>query len=101
VTLFGNKDEIALFNRIAGIWYGRNLSRLRHSSQTIFALDGWESVTDGNGDTFNNWYQWVTPDRTPETLRHNEQANVLFVDAHVERLDRKTLSEERLFTGRW
>ena len=100
-TLFGNKDEIALFNRQAGIWHGRKYSRIRHTTQTIFAWDSWETVTDGNGDTFVNWYQWINPDRAGEYLRHNKQANVLFVDSHVERMDRKTLSEERLFTGRW
>jgi len=99
--LFGDKDEIALFIRTRGIWEGRNMARARHTSQTIFATDGYESVTDGNGDTFNNWYQWETPDRTGEYLRHNQAANVLFLDTHVERMDRKQLSEERYFTGRW
>ncbi|MDB5323832.1 MAG: hypothetical protein JWN40_5463 [Phycisphaerales bacterium] len=101
VSLFGNKDEIALFNRVNGIWEGRNQSRVRHSSKTIFAWDGYESVTDGNGDVFFNWYQWITPDRTNEYLRHNKRANVVFVDTHVERLTREELCEERLFTGRW
>jgi prepilin-type N-terminal cleavage/methylation domain-containing protein/prepilin-type processing-associated H-X9-DG protein len=105
-TLFGNKDEIALFNRqkdAAGnsIWHGRKYSRIRHTTQTIFAWDAWETVTDGNGDTFISWTQWTNPDRANEYLRHNKQANVLFVDSHVERMDRQTLSEERLFTGRW
>jgi prepilin-type N-terminal cleavage/methylation domain-containing protein/prepilin-type processing-associated H-X9-DG protein len=100
-TLFGNKDEIALFNRINAVWFGRNLARARHTSETIFAWDGYESVTDGNGDTFVDWYQWVTPDRTLEYLRHNKRANVLFIDTHVDRLTREQLSEERLYTGRW
>lgn len=102
VALFGNKDEIALFNRdAAGIWHGRKYSRIRHSAQTIFAWDGYESVTDGNGDTFVNWFQWVKPDRTYEYLRHNKQANVLFADGHVTSMSRGELAEERLFTGRW
>jgi prepilin-type N-terminal cleavage/methylation domain-containing protein/prepilin-type processing-associated H-X9-DG protein len=101
VSLFGNKDEIALFNRVNGIWLGRNLSRARHNAQTIFAWDGFESVTDGNGDVFFNWYQWVTPDRTNEYLRHNKRANVLFIDTHVARMTREELTEERLYTGRW
>jgi prepilin-type N-terminal cleavage/methylation domain-containing protein/prepilin-type processing-associated H-X9-DG protein len=99
--LFHNKDEIALFVRLHGIWEGRNLARARHTSQTIFATDAYESVTDGNGDTFNDWHQWVTPDRTGEYLRHNQKANVLFIDDHVERLTRKDLSDERYFTGMW
>ena len=101
ITLFGNPNEIALFIRINNIWEGRKLSRIRHSSQTIFANDGYESVTDGNGDTFNDWHQWVTPDRTNEYLRHNKKSNVLFVDSHVEGLTRKQLSDERYYTGRW
>jgi prepilin-type N-terminal cleavage/methylation domain-containing protein/prepilin-type processing-associated H-X9-DG protein len=101
VSLFGNKDEIALFNRVNGIWMGRNLSRARHNAETIFAWDGYESVTDGNGDTFNDWYQWVTPDRTYEYLRHNKRANVLFIDTHVVGMTREELTEERLYTGRW
>jgi len=102
---FGSKDEIALFVQrkaiAADFWEGRNYSRIRHSTQVIFAWDGYESVTDGNGDTFVNWYQWIKPDRTYEYLRHNKGANVLFVDTHVERMTRKQLTEERLFTGRW
>ena len=94
-------SESALFNRINGIWEGRNQSRIRHSSKTIFAWDGYESVTDGNGDVFFNCSQWATPDRTYEYLRHNKRANVLFVDTHVERLTRTDLMEERLYTGRW
>jgi prepilin-type N-terminal cleavage/methylation domain-containing protein/prepilin-type processing-associated H-X9-DG protein len=105
-TLFGNPNEITLFIRIdyghgVKIWQGRKLSRIRHSSQTIFANDGYESVTDGNGDTFNDWHQWVKPDRTNEYLRHNKKSNVLFVDSHVEGLTRQQLSDERYYTGRW
>jgi prepilin-type processing-associated H-X9-DG protein/prepilin-type N-terminal cleavage/methylation domain-containing protein len=101
VALFGGKDEIALFNRADGIWHGRKVSRVRFPTQTVFAWDGYESVTDGNGDTFVNWFQWVTPDRTGEYLRHNKRANVLFVDGHVDRMGREELTDERLFTGRW
>ncbi|HSI35642.1 MAG TPA: prepilin-type N-terminal cleavage/methylation domain-containing protein [Tepidisphaeraceae bacterium] len=101
MTLFGSKDEIALFNRVGTIWHGRKYARIRHSSQVVFAWDAWESVTDGNGDTFYDWKQWTDPDRSLEYLRHNKKANVLFVDGHVEPLDREALKEERLFTGRW
>ena len=99
--LFGSKDEIALFYRVNGIWEGRNMARARHNALTIFAWDGYESVTDGNGDTFVAWYQWINPDRTYEYLRHDKKANVLFVDSHVERMSKKELSEERYYTGRW
>lgn len=97
---FGDKDEIALFHRKGNTWEGRNLARMRHSTKTIMAQDGYESVIDGNGDTFNDWYQWVNPDRSLEYLRHNNRANVLFCDGHVERMDRSDLSEERLYTGK-
>ena len=100
IATFGDKDEIALFHRKNNTWEGRNLARMRFSTKTIFANDGYESVTDGNGDTFNDWYQWVDPDRSLEYLRHNKRANALFCDGHVERLGRDELSEERLYTGK-
>ena len=102
LSTFGDAQEIALFRRFGATttWHGRNIARMRFSSKTIFANDGYESVTDGNGDTFNDWYQHVTPDRTYEYLRHNKRANVLFCDGHVERMDRDELSQERLYTGR-
>jgi prepilin-type processing-associated H-X9-DG protein/prepilin-type N-terminal cleavage/methylation domain-containing protein len=103
-ALFGRPDEIALFYRVSvasNIWLGRNISRIRNTAQVIFAQDAYESVTDGNGDTFVNWYQWVKPDRTYEYLRHNNKSNCLFVDGHVEAMSRGDLEEERLYTGRW
>jgi prepilin-type N-terminal cleavage/methylation domain-containing protein/prepilin-type processing-associated H-X9-DG protein len=100
IATFGDADEIALFHRKKNTWEGRNLARMRHSSRTIFAQDGYESVIDGNGDTFNDWYQWVNPDRSGEYLRHNKRANVLFCDSHVERMDRDGLKEERMYTGK-
>ena len=33
-------------------------------------------MVDGNGDTFDNWYQWANPDRSGEYLRHAGRANV-------------------------
>jgi general secretion pathway protein G len=103
-ALFGRPDEIALFYRdsvASNTWFGRNITRIRNSSQVIFAQDAYESVTDGNGDTFVNWYQWIKPDRTYEYLRHNNKSNVLFVDGHVEAMGRGDLTEERLYTGHW
>ena len=104
--VFGSKTEIALFSKrdelgANDFWEGRRYARIRHSSEVLFAWDGYESVTDGNGDTFVQWYQWIKPDRTYEYLRHNKRANVLFVDSHVEAMTRKQLEEERMFTGRW
>jgi prepilin-type processing-associated H-X9-DG protein/prepilin-type N-terminal cleavage/methylation domain-containing protein len=104
--VFGSKTEIALFVKRTelganDLWEGRAYTRIRRGTEVIFAWDGFESVTDGNGDTFVQWYQHIKPDRTYEYLRHNNRANVLFVDGHVDRLTRKQLSEERLFTGRW
>jgi prepilin-type N-terminal cleavage/methylation domain-containing protein/prepilin-type processing-associated H-X9-DG protein len=104
--VFGSDTEIALFSKrdelgANDFWEGRRYTRIRRSPEVIFAWDGYESVTDGNGDTFVNWYQWIKPDRTWEYLRHNKRANVLFVDSHVESMTREQLTEERLFTGRW
>jgi prepilin-type N-terminal cleavage/methylation domain-containing protein/prepilin-type processing-associated H-X9-DG protein len=104
--VFGSKTEITLFvkrNELGAndFWEGRRYARIKHSSEVLFAWDGYESVTDGNGDTFVQWYQWIKPDRTYEYLRHNRRANVLFVDSHVESMTREQLKEERLFTGRW
>jgi prepilin-type processing-associated H-X9-DG protein/prepilin-type N-terminal cleavage/methylation domain-containing protein len=106
MSIFGSLTEIALFNKrdelgANDFWEGRRYNRIRRSSEVIFAFDGYESVTDGNGDTFVNWYQWIKPDLSGEYLRHNNRANVLFCDGHVEPMTRKQLSEERLYTGRW
>lgn len=100
IATFGDANEIALFHRKNSVWHGRNMTRMKFASKTIFAHDGYESVVDGNGDTFNDWYQHVSPDRAGEYLRHNKRANVLFCDGHVERMDRDELKEERLYTGR-
>lgn len=109
---FGSKDEIALFVRKNGKWLGRKMTRMQHETRTIFAQEGYESVLDGNGDTFvvdpvlgSRWYQWTPPrhpvDLSHEYLRHNKAANVLFADTHVERLRREDMADERLYTGRW
>ena len=110
-AVFGVPDEIALFKRrgpsTAAYWIGRNLARLKHQTRTMFAQDGFETVTDGNGDTFANWYQWAPPnhpaDLWREYMRHNgnRYCNVVFCDAHVEALTRDDLKESRLYTGRW
>lgn len=111
-AVFGVPDEIALFRRTknrdgAVYWVGKNMARLKHQTRTIFAMDGFETVTDGNGDTFANWYQWAPPnhpvDLWREYLRHNgnRYANVTFCDSHVEALTRTDLKENRLYTGRW
>jgi prepilin-type processing-associated H-X9-DG protein len=109
----GVGDEIALYKR-RGLendpnryWVGRNLARLKHQTRTLFAQDAFETVTDGNGDTFADWYQWTPPnhpvDLSSEYLRHNgnRYCNVLFVDTHVEALTRDDLKEPRLYTGLW
>jgi prepilin-type processing-associated H-X9-DG protein/prepilin-type N-terminal cleavage/methylation domain-containing protein len=105
-AIFGHPGEIALFKRRSGSnWDGRNLTKLKESARVIFANDAYETVTDGNGDTFDNWHQWAPPkhavDLWEEYLRHNKKANVLFVDTHVERLDRSEMSDTRLYTGQW
>ena len=107
-AIFGTAHEVALFFRrgSSGKWVGRNLSRIRHTTQTIVAHDAYEQTIDGNGDTFDNWTYWTPParpERANEWLRHNSNktANVLFVDTHVGQLDRNDLSNVRYYTGRW
>ena len=100
-STFGVANEIAIFRLKNGVWIGRNLTRLRGASRVVFALDSFEQSIDGNGDTFDNWYQWSNPDRSGEFLRHNKAANAVFADTHVERLDRSELSDVKYFTGRW
>jgi prepilin-type N-terminal cleavage/methylation domain-containing protein/prepilin-type processing-associated H-X9-DG protein len=93
--------EIALF-QIKGL-LGKQLTRMKHATRTIVALDSYEHTIDGNGDTFDNWTQWASPDFSHEFLRHagKKAANVLFADTHVEQLRRDELADVRYFTGRW
>jgi prepilin-type N-terminal cleavage/methylation domain-containing protein/prepilin-type processing-associated H-X9-DG protein len=110
-TAFGVPDELALFRRksnapAAGTtWVGKNLSRIRHLPSIIFAMDSYEHTIDGNGDTFNSFTQWLPPavpiDMSVEYLRHRNEANVLFGDSHLGRMNRTELSDTRWFTGRW
>jgi prepilin-type processing-associated H-X9-DG protein/prepilin-type N-terminal cleavage/methylation domain-containing protein len=86
-------------------WIGRPMTHLRRTDQTIIVQEAYEVVLDGNGDTFNNWYQWTPPNHTPdesfEWLRHNNRSNVLFADWHVEQLSRQQQSDTRYYTGVW
>ena len=105
-AIWGTADEIALFFRRNGRWLGRNLSKLRHTTETIVAHDSYEQAIDGNSDTFDDWKYWTPParpERAHEWLRHNSNktANVLFADTHVAPLDRNDLSNVRYYTGRW
>ena len=100
-TRFGAPNEIALFRRVGSTWYGRQVSRLRHTDKTIFAQDSYESAIDGNGDTFDSWTQWTNPDRTNEYIRHAKRANVLFADSHVAGLTLEELRDTRHLSGAW
>ncbi len=100
-TLFGAPGEVALYIRVGSVWTGRKASRVRHSSQTIFAQDSFEQTIDGNGDTFDKWTQWASPDRSNEYFRHQKKANVVFADTHVDSLDREQLKDTRWLTGGW
>lgn len=97
-------DEIALFKRStiggANYWLGRRQTLIRKPATTIFANDAYETVTDGNGDTFDNWYQWANPDRSGEYLRHMRKANVLFADTHVAAMTRAELADMDYYIGR-
>jgi len=105
-AIFGEPDRTALFvRRTSSLWPGRKQTKINAPSQTLFAFDAWEEVTDGNGDTFNNWHQWTPPkhevDRSGEYLRHNGRSNCLFVDTHVETMTRDDLKDTRYYTGMW
>jgi prepilin-type processing-associated H-X9-DG protein len=72
----------------SGQWVGRPLTSLTDPTHLIVAQDGYEQQIDGNGDIFFNWYQWASPDRSFEYLRHNNKGNCLFADWHVDSLGR-------------
>ncbi len=112
LTFFGTTEEIALMRKNNGSWssaLGRRISRVRHPAQTIIAQDAWESTLDGgsNGDTFassdpaKRGKLTEYPGHDIEYLRHKGQSNVLFVDGHVEQLDKVQKMDERYYTGSW
>jgi prepilin-type N-terminal cleavage/methylation domain-containing protein/prepilin-type processing-associated H-X9-DG protein len=102
-ALFGMPNETAFFYRPdplkPDVWLGRQLTRLRHATQTIFAQEDYESVIDGNGDTFVSFTQW--PGKEFEWTRHTRRGNAVFADSHVESLTKEDQAEVRLYTGRW
>ena len=101
-AIFGAPNEIALYRRVSGnTWWGRRVARVRYADRTIFAMDSFEQTIDGNGDTFDNWSQWKSPDRTPEYFRHNKRANVVFADTHGGTLSHDELLDARWLSGRW
>jgi prepilin-type N-terminal cleavage/methylation domain-containing protein/prepilin-type processing-associated H-X9-DG protein len=82
-------------------WIGRQLSRAKTTTQTVFAQDHCEITFDGNGDIFWNWTQWVgPPDLTFDVLRHNRHSNAVYQDGHVGRLSREEQQDYRIYTGR-
>ncbi len=102
MALFGTTSEFALFREVGNskLKHGRRLEQLRHPTQTIFAQDSGEMTIDGNGDTFDNWYQHPEAMKY-EWLRHNRAANVTFVDGHVSQLREEDQKDVRWYTGRW
>ena len=108
-TLFGNPNFCGLFMKVSSSgndqWVGRPISYIRNPSQFFIAQDAYEQVLDGNGDTFDNWYQWAPPnfhfDENFEWLRHFNAGNILFADWHVETLNRQAQSDNRYYTGNW
>lgn len=104
--VFNSPNWCALFARNAkGVWIGRKTTAWRTPAQLIIAQDAYEATLDGNGDTFNDWYQWAPPNHSPDEymqwLRHFNAANVLFGDMHVSRLTRQDQSDTRYYTGMW
>jgi prepilin-type N-terminal cleavage/methylation domain-containing protein/prepilin-type processing-associated H-X9-DG protein len=113
-ALFGSGDRTLLFRRVttpvAGTqWMGVQLSSVRRAADVMLAMDSYESVVDGNGDTFNQGLtQWTPPplgrgtaDFTKEYLRHrrNTVSNLLWCDGHVTALDRNALMDEHIYAG--
>jgi prepilin-type N-terminal cleavage/methylation domain-containing protein/prepilin-type processing-associated H-X9-DG protein len=112
LKFFGSLDEIALLRKNGGTWdnaLGRKITRLRHTTQTIIAQDAWEAALDGgtNGDTFassdpaKRGKLTEYPGHDVEYLRHTRASNAVFVDGHVERLDKDDQTDERYYTGSW
>jgi prepilin-type processing-associated H-X9-DG protein/prepilin-type N-terminal cleavage/methylation domain-containing protein len=100
-TVFGVPREISLFWNKSGVgWVGRQFTRIKRTSETIFCLDSWEVTIDGNHDTMNDFQQWNINSKA-EYLRHNKAANVLFIDTHVGRLAEDEQADTRWFSGRW
>ncbi|HEX8914602.1 MAG TPA: prepilin-type N-terminal cleavage/methylation domain-containing protein [Humisphaera sp.] len=97
---FNSRTEFTLFVNFRSTWIGRKLARVKNPTQTIFCSDTGEVTIDGNGDTFDNWYQHPVS-LQPEWLRHNKKANVLFCDGHVGQLSQQEQADTRWYTGRW
>jgi prepilin-type processing-associated H-X9-DG protein/prepilin-type N-terminal cleavage/methylation domain-containing protein len=107
----GTTNEVAIFvnksfkNFIDGTsrsrWVGRQLTRLKTQTDTVFAQDHCEVTFEGNRDTFWDWYQHIgPPDQAREVLRHNKAANAVYVDGHVVSLRREDQQDYRIYTGR-
>jgi prepilin-type processing-associated H-X9-DG protein/prepilin-type N-terminal cleavage/methylation domain-containing protein len=104
ILVFGTPLQIALFRKVtsSGPWHGKKLSGIKDGENIIFAQDHYENVAEGNGDTFDDWYQYAEGSgQQKQSLRHNKAANILFVDGHVSRLDRGEQSDKRYYSGRW
>ena len=97
---FDDPAEFAWFRRYQNEWVGRPLGKLRHPTQTVFAQDAGDEAIEGNGDTFDNWYQHAVQLQF-EWLRHGKAANVVFGDGHVDRLRQDEQADTRWLSGRW
>ena len=120
-TFFRSQDQIALFRRpkkpdgTLDNWSlmnpGRRASLVKFPERTIFCQDAWESQLDGgrNSDTYasvdagNRGKLLEYQGHDIEYLRHRnfKVSNTLFVDGHVEGLDKAQQTDERYYTGRW
>ena len=102
-ALFRNTAQFKFSNGV-NKWVGKQLAKIRNTSDIIFAQDSYEHTIDGNEDTFWDWKQHAPPktavDMAPETLRHNGKANCVFLDGHVEAFGRDLLEDYRWYTGR-
>jgi prepilin-type N-terminal cleavage/methylation domain-containing protein/prepilin-type processing-associated H-X9-DG protein len=82
--------------------HGR-LSAFKHPSENIFCHDAWETRLDDNGDmlcpadgqTINLTQHRSNADGVAEYWRHNNCCNVLFMDWHVEGINKSDTAFDR------
>lgn len=90
-------------------WQGWNLSRVERPSTTVFWADSVHfriryNTTD-RGTRYSHWQAWgeditLSPS-TRVAYRHNDGANCLFFDGHVEWRHHTTLAEDKMPFAQW
>lgn len=84
---------------------GKDLGRIKHASDTVFAVDAYEATIDGNDDTMETDLidpaKFQFPGKENEYLRHysNTKSNVLWCDGHVTAIDKQSLANRKIWVG--